>query len=273
MEHGSEKLKKIGPFKFRKTDSNNLKKDSPLKLRKPPDSDKSKKTIPLKLKKRDSDKSKKDGPIKLKRPGINDSSKFSSFNWTKIANEIGKRKFFLAIMVIIVLIAAVAIMAGEYKKPALNLNKNNITNFTTLKNHYDDGKISFDYPNGWNISQNPTQPPLIVTVEQNDNNSFSVLSENLENSNFTQKVLEWKTNLQKNGMIYYEGVTTVDGTDAYEIQGNYKPGDKIYSTRGIALVRDRTAYFIIFIFDKPLLNYKNEMDLVINSFHVNQTAL
>ena len=267
-------MKKIGPFKLRKTpDSDKSKKTNPIKLRRE-NSDKPKKEGPIKLKRpvtlRREDKPKKEGPIKLKRPGSDDSSKLSSYNWTRLANNFGKKKSFLAILSIIVLIGAVAIWAGDYKKPTLN--KNTTTNFTALKNHFDNGVISFDYPEGWNITSNP-QPPLIVTVEQNENNSFSVLSENLENSNFTQKVLEWKTNLQKNGMIYYEGITTVDGSDAYEIQGNYKPGDKIYSTRGIALVRDQTAYFIIFIFDKPLLDYKNEMDLVINSFHVNQTSL
>jgi PsbP-like protein len=260
-------LKKIGPFKLRKThDSDKSEKTKPLKLRK---EDKPKKTKPLKLRKED--KPKKEGPIKLKRPGTDDSSKLSSYNWKKLANNFGKKKSFLAILCIIFLIGGVAIWAGNYQKPTLNQSKNPTTNSTTLKNHYDNGVISFDYPEGWKITANP-QPPLIVTVEQNENNSFSILSENLENSNFTQKVLEWKTNLQKNGMIYYEGITTVDGSDAYEIQGNYKPGNKIYSTRGIALVRDQTAYFIIFIFDKPLLDYKNQMDLVINSFQVNQTS-
>jgi PsbP-like protein len=274
-------LKKIGSFKLRKTsDSDRSKKTKPLKLRKedktkktiPPKlrkEDKTKKTIPLKLRRKD--KTKKEGIIKLQKPGTEDSTKLGIFKWTGFVKNIGKKKSFLGILGIIVLIAAVAIWAGDYKKPSLNQNKNADTNFTGLKNHYDNGVISFDYPKGWNITPNP-QPPLIVTVEQNENNSFSVLSENLEYSNFAQKVLEWKTNLQKNGMIYYEGITTVDGSDAYEIQGNYKPGNKIYSTRGIALVRDQTAYFIIFIFDKPLLDYKKEMDIVINSFHVNQTS-
>jgi hypothetical protein len=267
-------LKKIGPFKLRKTsDSDKSKKTNPLKLRR---EDKPKKESPIKLKRpgslRREDKPKKESPIKLKKPGTDDSSKLRSSNLTRFANKFGKKKSFLAIIAIIVLIAAVAFLAGDHKKPTLNQNNNNTTNFTTLKNHYDNGIISFDYPEGWNITSNP-QPPLIVTVEQNENNSLSVLNESLENSNFTQKVLDWKTNLQKNGLIYYEGITTVDGSDAYEIQGNYKPGNKIYSTRGIALVRDQTAYFIIFIFDKPLLDYKNEMDLVINSFHVNQTSL
>jgi hypothetical protein len=267
-------LKKIGPFKLRKThDSDKSKKTNPLKLRR---EDKPKKEGPIKLKRpgalRREDKPKKEGPIKLKRPGTDDSSKLSSYNLTRLGNKFGKKRSFLAIMGIIVLIAGVAFLAGDYKKPTLNQNKNNTTNFTTLNNHFDNGVVSFDYPEGWNTTSNP-QPPLIVTVEQNENNSFSVLSENLQNSNFTQKVLEWKTNIQKNGIIYYEGITTVDGSDAYEIQANYKPGDKIYSTRGIALVRGQTAYFIIFIFDKPLLDYKNEMDLVINSFHVNQTSL
>jgi hypothetical protein len=266
-------LKKIGPFKLRKTpDSDKSKKTNPLKLRR---GDKPKKEGSIKLKKLSAlireDKPKKEGSIKLNKPGTDNSSKLGSYNWKRLANNLGKKKSFLAILGIIFLIGAVAIWAGDYKKPTLNKNKNTTTNFTTLKNHFDNGVISFDYPKGWNITAN-AQPPLIVTVEQNENNSFSVLSENLENSNFTQKVLEWKTNLQKNGMIYYEGITTVDGSDAYEIQGNYKPGNKIYSTRGIALVRDQTAYFIFFIFDKPLLDYKNEMDLVINSFHVNQTS-
>jgi hypothetical protein len=265
-------LKKIGPFKLRKThDSNKSKKTNPLKLRR---EDKPKKEGSIKLKRpnalRREEKPKKEGSIKLKRPVTDDDSKFSSYNLKKLGNNFGKKKSFLAIIGIIFLIAAVAFLAGDYKKPTSN--KNNTTNFTTLNNHFDNGVVSFDYPEGWNITPNP-QPPLIVTVAQNENNSFSVLSENLQNSNFTQKVLDWKTNIQKNGMIYYEGITTVDGSDAYEIQANYKPRDKIYSTRGIALVRGQTAYFIVFIFDKPLLDYKNEMDLVINSFHVNQTSL
>ena len=260
----SDRSKKTIPLKLRKEDK--TRKTMPLKLRK---GDKSKKTIPLKLRRKD--KTKKEGPIKLQKPGTKDSNKLNISKWTSLVKKIGKNKSFLSIFGIIILIAVVAIGAGDYKKPSLNQNKNAITNITGPTNHYDNGVVSFDYPKGWNITSNP-QPPLIVTVEQNENNSFSVLSENLEYSNFTQKVLEWKTNLQKNGMIYYEGITSVDGSDAYEIQGNYKPGNKIYSTRGIALVRGQTAYFIIFIFDKPLLDYKKEMDIVINSFHINQTS-
>ena len=260
-------LKKIGSFKLGKIlDSDKTKKTKPIKLRK---EDKNKKTKPIKLRRKD--KNKKEGQIKLEKAGTEYLNKLSYYNWTRLGKNIDKKKSFIGILGLIFLIAAVAIWAGSYNKPALNQNKNTITNLTSLKNHYDNGVISFDYPKGWNITPNP-QPPLIVTVEQNENNSFSILSENLQYSNFTEKVLEWKTNLQENGIIYYQGILTVDGSNAYEIQGNYKPGNKIYSTRGIALVRGQTAYFIIFIFDKPLLDYKKEMDLVINSFHVNQTS-
>ena len=69
-------------------------------------------------------------------------------------------------------------------------------------------------------------------------------------------------------MIYYEGDMTVDNSTAYELMANYKPGDKVYTTRGIAFRKNNTVYFIIFVFDRPLLDFKNEMDKVINSFHV-----
>ena len=113
-----------------------------------------------------------------------------------------------------------------------------------------------------------SQYTLITTVSKNENNSFSIFRQALGNHNFTYLVASWRSNILKNGMIYYEGDLTIDNTTAYELEANYKPSDKVFTTRGIAFRKNESVYFIIFVFDRPLLDYKNEMDKVINSFHV-----
>jgi hypothetical protein len=160
-------------------------------------------------------------------------------------------------------------------KPTLNQSNNTTNQTTILKNHYSNGNISFDYPEGWNVTTNNvnssssgSQYTLMVTVSKNENNSVSIFKEALGTQNFTYSVAAWRSNILQNGMIYYEGDLTVDNTTAYELEANYKPADTVFTTRGIALEKNNTAYFIIFVFNDPLLDYKDEMDKVINSFHV-----
>ena len=105
--------------------------------------------------------------------------------------------------------------------------------------------ISLDYPEGWNITGKVMTlkvDRLLVTVSKDENNSVSIFREELGTHNFTHRVAAWRSNILKNGMIYYEGSITVDNQTAYEFMANYKPSDKVYATRGIAL--QKIIYFI-----------------------------
>jgi len=134
-------------------------------------------------------------------------------------------------------------------------------------NHFNNGKISFDYPLEWNASSETTAP-IIVTIGEDEYNSFSVLSENMGSTSFAERILQWRQNILQSGQITSEGNITVDNTKGYEIEAIYKVNNTTYNTRGIAIAKNNTVYFIMFIFNKSLLDYKDEMDQVINSFHV-----
>jgi hypothetical protein len=146
------------------------------------------------------------------------------------------------------------------------VNAVNLTN--TTKNHYDDNNISFDYPAGWNISKEKVTAPLVVTVEKDKNNSFSVFKETLGTKSYVERMTEWRAKINSQGSINYEGNLTIDGVAAYDIEFTYKNTNGTYNSRGMGFAKNGTAYFIIFVFNKSLLMYKNEMDMVINSFHV-----
>lgn len=178
------------------------------------------------------------------------------------------KKTLLVIIGIIVLIVAVALSMGSNEKTTTPQSNNSTTPANPLKNHFDNGNISFDYPIGWNISSEKTSASVVVTVQKNGNNSFSVITENLGTRNFTDRIIEWRKSVMEGGDIYYEGWTTMDGSRAYVIEATYQTPAITYNTRGIGIEKYHTAYFIIFIFNTSLLDYKEEMDLVINSFHV-----
>lgn len=155
----------------------------------------------------------------------------------------------------------------NYEKPVnQTVNTTNLTNVT--KNHYDDKNMSFDYPDGWNISKDKVTPPLVVTVAKDENNSLSVFRETLGTKNFIDRLREWRSNINSQGNINYEGNLTIDGLTAYDVEATYKNSNGTYNSRGIGFEKNGTAYFIVFVFNKSLLMYKNEMDTVINSFHV-----
>ncbi|MDO5835002.1 MAG: hypothetical protein Q4P17_00680 [Methanobacterium sp.] len=243
---------KVGSFNLKKGESTITNKVNSLK---------SKKTV--------RGKDRDGGPIKLRVPPSESEKKLRSSlkeNIPKILRE----KSFLSIVGVIILIILVVSTAMLFigDKQIITSQNNTTHEAQPLKNHYNNGNISFDYPEGWNVS-NGTQPPLIVTVSHDENNSFSVFKEDLGTQNFTYKVAAWRSNILANGMIYYEGDLTIDNTTAYELEANYKPGDKVFATRGIAFQKNNSVYFLIFVFDKALIDYKYEMDKVINSFHVN----
>jgi len=211
-------------------------------------------------------KHEKEGPLKLKVPHTSINEKSSSRD--KILKKIGQKPIWgiIGIIILIILVAGTAMWISDQ-------NQTNVSNNTTQQvvnstNHYNNGHISFDYPAGWNVTNGT--PPMIVSVSQDENNSFSIFREELHNQNFTYRIAKWRANILQNGIIYYEGDLTIDNITAYELEANYKPGDKVFTTRGIAFKKNDAAYFIIFVFDKALLDYKSEMDIVINSFHVNE---
>lgn len=174
------------------------------------------------------------------------------------------------ILLIILIIAVAMLTAGDADNSTSN-NTENITNTVNSSNNtYNNGIVTFNYPEGWTTANKTSDSSLMVTFQKDGNNSFSVFREDLGNYTFSDRVTIWRATLAKNGMIYYEGNLTVDGYNAYEFMANYKPQEDVYSTRGVIISQNDTVYFIIFIFDKPLLDYKEEMDLVINSFHINK---
>nr|WP_319374502.1 PsbP-related protein [uncultured Methanobacterium sp.] len=274
-----------GPPRLRKPGNNTKKKDSTSKLGKASADIKEKigslklkngensfssKVNSLKSQKNSDDKQGNDGPTRLRVPRTESEEKLNSNNLKKTIPKILRKRSILSIIGIIILIILVVTTAmwfmGDHKA-ITNQSSNNTTQ--TLKNHFDNGNISFDYPEGWNITNVTNQSSMVVTVTHDENNSFSVFKEDLGTQNFTYRVSEWRSNILKNGMIYYEGDLTIDNITAYELEANYKPKDKVFTTRGIAFQKNNTAYFVIFVFDQALLDYKNEMDKVINSFHVN----
>lgn len=276
-----------GPPRLRKPGTNNKKKDSSFKLGKASADIKEKvgslklkkgensiasKVNSLKSRKTSNDKKGNGAPTKLRVPNSESEEKFSSDHLKKkIPKIMGKKSIvsIIGIIIIIIMVVSAAMWVIGDNKNTINQSNNTTTQMNTLKNHFDNGNISFDYPEGWNVTNITDQASLIVTVTQDENNSFSVFKEDLLTQNFTYRVASWRSNILANGMIYYEGDLTIDNTTAYELEANYKPNDKVFTTRGIAFQKNNSAYFVIFVFDKPLLDYKNEMDTVINSFHVN----
>jgi len=80
---------------------------------------------------------------------------------------------------------------------------------------------------------------LIVTVQKDPNNSFSVFSEDLGNTSFTEFIFQWRQSIMQNGEITYEGNVTMGGVNGYDIEATYNNTttntNNIYNTRGIAI--------------------------------------
>ncbi len=234
------------------------------------------KTNSLKTKK---DKEKQVGPKKLGKSDIPPQKKSRHDILKKDISQKLRENPILLIISLIILIILVVTAAMWSVDDVTNQNQtNNTKNQTsTQKNHFSDGNVSFDYPEGWNITSraNSTnrESHILVTVSKDENNSVSIFREDLGTQNFTYRVASWRSNIMKNGMIYYEGGLTIDNQTAYELMANFKPGDKVYATRGIALQKNNILYFIIFIFDDPLLDYSSEMDKIIKSFDVTENPI
>jgi hypothetical protein len=266
---GTDEPENEGSRKFKKTKTNIRKKLDALELKKQGNTITSK--VSSLKSKTNGNKQKNEGPPKLRTPQTKGQEKSRSGTLKKDIFRTMKERPLLSIISVVILIIIIISLAlwvaGD--NSTLNNTNNSSTNQTsTAENVYNDGNISFEYPEGWNITNSTGQAPLIVTISENENNSLSVFKEELGTTNFTYRVAAWRANILQNGMIYYEGDLTIDNITAYELEANYKPEDKVFTTRGIAFQKNNTAYFVIFVFDQPLLDYKDEMDTVINSFHV-----
>jgi hypothetical protein len=272
-------LRKEGPPKLDKSDSNNSKfnfdniKDKTSLIK---DKDSSR---PPKLDKSDDFKVYFDKSTLIKDNNMDDDSRPPKLGKSddlpdKFANV--DNRIILGIIVLIIIIIAAVLIAGVGNHKTIIPNKtNNTTNPVTVnQNLYNNGVISFYYPSGWNVLNQQVQAPLIVTVQQDPNNSFSVFSENLGNTSFTEFVLQWRQSIMQNGEITYEGNVTMGGVSGYDIEATYNNTttntNNIYNTRGIAIDKNDTVYIIIFTFNTTLLNYSNQMNQVVNSFQVKE---
>lgn len=211
--------------------------------------------------------SRKEYPSKLGKPGgksDDDVFKLFSDKLKKIPG-ITDKKIVLGVLLII-LVSIIGVLAvNSFNTTHNETNTTNITTPTT--NHFENGLISFDYPLGWKV-ENGTSAPVIVTVSKNENNSFVVLNEDLENLTFDERVSIWRDNILQSGTINYESNITIDGAQGYNVEFTGRVNDTTFNARGVAVSRNTTIYFVMFIFDSSLLDYKDDMNLVINSFHI-----
>lgn len=240
------------------------------------------KTITIKDKNRDKNKGKGKNLGTIKGKSLNTSqkeypSKLGKDNERNILKSFSDKlsgipfindKRIVLMVILIILICLVGVWAANSFQATANE-----TNTTTdiqpepPKNHFDNGLISFDYPEGWNVT-NGTEAPVVVTVSKDENNSFVVMNEDLNNTTFTERVLLWRQNILQSGDITYENNITIDNSRGYNIEASYKVNNTTFNARGVAVSKNETIYFVMFIFNQSLLDYKDEMDLVINSFHI-----
>lgn len=263
--------------RFKKPETNIREKLDSLELKKK-GTDITSKVSSLKSK-TNKDKLKQGGPKKLGKSDTQTKKESRSDILKRDSSHLLRENPLLISISLIILIILVVTAAMWSVDDVTSQNQtNNTKNQTSIqKNHFSDGNVSFDYPKDWNITSRAnstnSESHLLVTVSKDENNSVSIFREYLGNHNFTYRVGAWRSNIMENGMIYYEGSLTMGNQTAYELMANFKPGDKVYATRGIALQKNNILYFIIFIFDDPLLNYSADMDKIINSFKVTENRI
>jgi hypothetical protein len=181
----------------------------------------------------------------------------------------GRLVFILA--AIICLLVVFAIYSGSEAGNETNTNQTNISQSNATFNIYDNENITFNYPLDWNVSED-VESPVMVTVYKDDNNLLSVFSENLGNRTLYDKLVEWKSNLLQTSNITYEQAITVDNARAYDVESSVKSDSTTYVTRGVAFEKNKRVYFLVFVFNQSLLNYKEDMELILNSFHVKESS-
>lgn len=224
----------------------------------------------LNIKNKASEPFKRDTSPKLGKSdqkSIFSSSIFSDINSKLKAIPLITDKRLIIIIILIILIVAVGFLAANSFKPTANKTNNTNNTPIVVENHFDNGLISFDYPKGWNVT-NGSKAPVIVTVSKDENNSFVVMNENLNQTSFSDRVYAWRQNILQTGAISYENNITIDNSTGYSIEATYRVNNTTYNARGVAVSKNNTIYFVMFIFKGSLLDYKDEMNQVINTFHI-----
>jgi flagellar basal body-associated protein FliL len=181
------------------------------------------------------------------------------------------RRLVLILAVVICLVVAFALYSGYEAGNETSANQTNNSQSNATFNIYDDENITFNYPLDWNVSQE-VQSPVMVTVYKDNNNLLSVFSENLGNMTLYDKLVEWKSNLLQTSNITYEQAITVDNSKAYDVESSVKSDSTTYVTRGVAFEKNKKVYFLVFVFNQSLLTYKDDMELILNSFHVKEST-
>lgn len=181
------------------------------------------------------------------------------------------RRLFFILAVVICLVVAFALYSGSEAGNETNINQTNNSQANATFNIYDDENITFNYPLNWNISEE-VESPVMVTVYKDNNNLLSVFSEDLGNMTLHDKLVEWKANLLQTSNITYEQAITVDNARAYDVESSIQSDSTTYVTRGVAFEKNRRVYFLVFVFNQSLLNYKDDMELILNSFHVKESS-
>lgn len=257
---------KDGPRKLGKNDSRKSKIIDLDDLKEKAISIKEKSMDRISGKEKHMDLSRKDHPPKLGKPDQKDLSTLFSDKLRRIPG-INDKRIILGVIIIILICVIGVLAANNYTSTVNKTNNATITQTEPPVNHFDNGLISFDYPKGWNVT-NGTKAPVIVTVSKDENNSFVVMNENLNKTTFAERVFLWRQNILQSGDITYESNITVDNITGYNIEASYKINNTTYNARGVAVSKNNTIYFLMFIFNRSLLDYKDEMNLVINSFHI-----
>jgi hypothetical protein len=181
------------------------------------------------------------------------------------------RRLVFILTAIICLVVVFALYSGSEAGNETSTPPSNNTQTSANFNVYDNENITFNYPLNWNVSDE-TEFPVMVTVYKDNNNLFSVFSEELGNMTLYDKLVKWKSNLLQTSNITYEQAITVDNTRAYDVESCIKSDSTTYVTRGVAFEKDRRVYFLVFVFNQSLLNYKDDMELILNSFHVKESS-
>jgi hypothetical protein len=113
------------------------------------------------------------------------------------------RRLVFILAAVICLVVAVALYSGIQAGNETSSNQTNNSQTNATFNVYDNDNITFNYPLDWNLSEE-VESPVMVTVYKDNNNLFSVFSENLGNMTLYDKLVEWKSNLLKTSNITYE---------------------------------------------------------------------
>lgn len=168
------------------------------------------------------------------------------------------------LLIIGVIIAIVIVFAAVY---------GNSSNIGSEKlNHYSKNGISFNYPDGWNISKGDKSKNEILSAkkvlkENNvtvDKSTLSIWTRSTNKQNLTTYLMVIKAGALPEGRkITSERNVTVNGNKGYEIVIEDQDGQSM-----IVFFKKDGKYYNIGFSAKTLQRFKEDIDVVVNSFNV-----